>query len=307
MNHSEIERYRKRIIVIYSPDGGNGKSEIAANLAFCCARKGLRTWILDANLFAPTQDLIFGFDASCATLSEFLVDKNMQEIPFYPLDGCFGGCDHSNMYLTPANRTDPDLRFRLQEQMCSGDDDIYSRIPGAILQVLISQGIDMLIIDTHPGFEQINEVWLAMTDYLLIISRLNDLDMENLSVLLQDGNVADITQKLLVFNNVILNESRHPFQALENAIVHERFNRLKLNTKLSGDLESSNGCEGRVELYKEPILYSEKLAQYGETVVRNGLFVEHEPDDLFSLRIQHLADHIIEYGIGTGRKGNGDH
>jgi len=54
MNPKHIESLKKKILVVYSAGCGNGKSEIAANLAFSIARGGIRTWVLDANTFSVT-------------------------------------------------------------------------------------------------------------------------------------------------------------------------------------------------------------------------------------------------------------
>ena len=48
----------EKVLVVYSPAGGNGKSEIAANIAYYLAKTGYRIWLIDANTHAPTLDLI---------------------------------------------------------------------------------------------------------------------------------------------------------------------------------------------------------------------------------------------------------
>jgi cellulose biosynthesis protein BcsQ len=288
MNPSEIERFRRRIIVVYSPEGGNGKSEIAANLAYCLAKRGLRTWILDANIFAPTQDLIFQFRVPGATLSEFLLDPYPCDLPLYDLT------EHLNprlgipVYLTPSCRENSDIRFRLQQAMIHGE-DIYSKIPLAIFETFLARHIDILIIDTHPSFGELNEVWLGMTEFLLIISRMNDLDLENLKPLLNEGMVLDVTKKLVVFNNVNLDEEGHAQEAMKNTIALQRFQGGVLERDAIPDQKARQG----LEFYSEPFLYSKKLAMYGESVARSGLFVEKEPSDSFSRGIKGLSAYLL--------------
>ena len=81
MNHAAPGGCHNQMMVVYSPGGGNGKSEIAANLAYCLANYGTRTWLLDANIFAPTQDIIFNLDPTGPTFSEYLYDRRDSRYP----------------------------------------------------------------------------------------------------------------------------------------------------------------------------------------------------------------------------------
>ncbi len=201
MNAALVESLKKKILVIYSAGCGNGKSEIAANLAFSIARKGIRTWVLDANTFAPAQDFIFGVVSPGPNFSHFLIDPSMHDMPVYSLNKVFSNPHPVPLFLTPAERDNKETRFALQEAVNSGA-DIYSKIPQAVFNAMEHNKIDLLIIDTHPSFERINEVWMGMTDFLLIISRINPVDLENLKSLLKDPSVTDINRKLVVFTNV---------------------------------------------------------------------------------------------------------
>ncbi|CAM3963873.1 tyrosine-protein kinase family protein [Catellicoccus marimammalium] len=49
----------KQIIAVTSSQKGEGKSTIAANLAFTYAKEGFQTLLIDANLTSPMQDTIF--------------------------------------------------------------------------------------------------------------------------------------------------------------------------------------------------------------------------------------------------------
>ncbi|KAF1807965.1 P-loop containing nucleoside triphosphate hydrolase protein [Eremomyces bilateralis CBS 781.70] len=49
----------KKVIVVSSAKGGVGKSTIAANLALAFARRGLRTGILDTDIFGPSIPTLF--------------------------------------------------------------------------------------------------------------------------------------------------------------------------------------------------------------------------------------------------------
>jgi cellulose biosynthesis protein BcsQ len=297
MNAAQIESLKKKILVIYSAGCGNGKSEIAANLAFSIARRGIRTWVLDANTFAPAQDIIFGVASPGPTFSHFLIDPSMHEMPVYPLNKLFSNPHPVPLFLTPAERDDQKTRFALQETFNSGS-DIYSKIPEAVFKAMTHHKIDLLIIDTHPSFERINEVWMGMTEFLLLISRINPIDFENLKSLLKDSSIQDIEQKLIVFTNVQIDHSRTVSQDMENKKIVKQ---LKVLQKQFEQEPCTLGCTdppalqaGKTDIHDKAFLYSEKLALFQQASQRKGMFIDKEPGDSFSVNVERLRERVLE-------------
>ena len=297
MKAADIESLKRKILVIYSAGCGNGKSEIAANLAFSIARQGIRTWVLDANTFAPMDDYIFGYTPDGPTFSHFLIKPSIHEIPIYPMDRIYSNPQPVPLLLTHAERKDKQVRFDLQE-ILNSDMDIYSKIPEAVYKVMIKQNVDLLIIDTHPSFERINEVWMGMTDFLLIISRINPVDLKNLRALLQDPSIRDISQKMVVFTNVKIDTSRKASKDMANTTMTKVLQ--KLHRQFDQDCwvfdytNPENIPAGRTDFYERPFLYSEKLALFQQSSKRKGMFIDKEPKDSFSVNIKRLGKRIVD-------------
>ncbi len=70
----------KHIIVVASGKGGVGKSTVAANLAIALARDGLKTALVDADIFGPSIPRMFGIEDAKPDVSA-LGDKEI----FFPI------------------------------------------------------------------------------------------------------------------------------------------------------------------------------------------------------------------------------
>ncbi len=66
----------RRVIAVASGKGGVGKSTVAANLAVALSRQGLRTALVDADIFGPSVPKMFGLEDAKPEMT-VAGDKNM--------------------------------------------------------------------------------------------------------------------------------------------------------------------------------------------------------------------------------------
>ncbi len=73
----------KNIIAIASGKGGVGKSTIAANLALGLARQGAKVGIVDADIYGPSQHIMFGVEREAPGPAEFNGQRKMAPVISY--------------------------------------------------------------------------------------------------------------------------------------------------------------------------------------------------------------------------------
>jgi ATP-binding protein involved in chromosome partitioning len=73
----------KNIIAVASGKGGVGKSTVAANLALGLARQGAKVGIVDADIYGPSQHIMFGVEREAPATAEFNGQKKMAPVISY--------------------------------------------------------------------------------------------------------------------------------------------------------------------------------------------------------------------------------
>lgn len=121
----------KNIIAVASGKGGVGKSTTAANLALALAREGARVGMLDADIYGPSQGIMFG-------IAEGTRPKVRDEKFFVPIEA------HGVQVMSMAFLTDDRTPVVWRGPMVSG----------ALLQLITQtawDNLDYLVIDMPPG------------------------------------------------------------------------------------------------------------------------------------------------------------
>ncbi len=123
------ERTVRRIIAVGSGKGGVGKSTLTANLAVALARMGRKVGLVDADIYGPSQSLIFGTQGQKPVARD---DK------LVPLDNAFGV-----PVLSMGNLIEPGRAIAWRGPMAGG----------ALTQLLDAHWGDaeLLLVDLPPG------------------------------------------------------------------------------------------------------------------------------------------------------------
>lgn len=73
----------KNIIAVASGKGGVGKSTVAANLALGLVRQGAKVGLVDADIYGPSQHIMFGVESDSPSSAEFEGQKKMAPVISY--------------------------------------------------------------------------------------------------------------------------------------------------------------------------------------------------------------------------------
>ncbi|WP_439859228.1 iron-sulfur cluster carrier protein ApbC [Pseudomonas sp. MBLB4136] len=121
----------KNVIAVASGKGGVGKSTTAANLALALAREGARVGILDADIYGPSQGIMFG-------IAEGTRPEVKEQKWFVPLEA------HGVQVMSMAFLTDENTPVVWRGPMVSG----------ALIQLITQTAwndLDYLVVDMPPG------------------------------------------------------------------------------------------------------------------------------------------------------------
>src|ERR1700712_298997 len=121
----------KNIVAVASGKGGVGKSTTAANLALALAREGAKVAILDADIYGPSQGVMFGIAEGTRPLVK-------EQKWFVPIEA------HGVEVMSMAFLTDDNTPMVWRGPMVSG----------ALLQLITQTAwndLDYLVIDMPPG------------------------------------------------------------------------------------------------------------------------------------------------------------
>lgn len=184
-------------LVIHSFRGGTGKSNIAANLAYCFANMEARVGIIDIDIQSPGIHIILGFNESSQKycLNDYLMEQCSIKEAVYDVSKNFD-LPAESINLIPSRLNAEEIVKMLKEGFS------FSRLSDGFSELIEKLRLNILLIDTHPGVEEETLIALAMSDILLIILRPDEQDYLGTAITLEIAKRMEVPQIYLIANRV---------------------------------------------------------------------------------------------------------
>jgi len=187
-----------KIISVHSFRGGTGKSNSVANLATLLAADGQKVGIVDTDIQSPGIHVLFGLtdDDMPHSLNDYLWGKCEIQQAALDVTPKLGVSLRGQIYLIPSSVKAGEIARVLREGY-----DVGLLNDG--FRTLIDQiGLDVLMIDTHPGLNEETLLSIAISDALLIILRPDQQDYQGTGVTVEVARKLDVPRLLLMVNKV---------------------------------------------------------------------------------------------------------
>jgi len=185
------------VIAIHSFRGGTGKSNLTANLAYCCAMLGARVAVVDADLQSPGIHVLFGLGDSPMKycLNDYLKgDCTIR-------DAAYDVSDRFSLPLESINLIPSRLNAAAIVAMLKEGFEVQ-RLGTAISNLVKDLRLNILLIDTHPGVAEDTLLSIAMCDTLVVILRPDEQDYLGTAVTLEIAKRMEVPRKFLLANRV---------------------------------------------------------------------------------------------------------
>ncbi len=195
-----------KIISIHSFRGGTGKSNTTANIATLLAMEGYRVGVIDTDIQSPGIHILFGMDEESMTysLNDYLwgkcdiaqtaydVTKNLGDNIKGEVHIISGG----EIFLIPSSIRVGEIARVLREGYDVG------LLNDGFHKLIEELGLDVLMIDTHPGLNEETLLSIAISDTLVIILRPDQQDYQGTGVTVEVARKLEVANMVLIVNKV---------------------------------------------------------------------------------------------------------
>jgi pilus assembly protein CpaE len=155
-----------RVVTVFSPKGGSGKTVVATNLAIAAARSGLRTLLVDLDLQFGDSALTLAVTPR-ATIADLAASAG--SIDAEKLHAFISSDPQSGLAVLPAPR-------RPEEADVVGQSDLAAVLEAA------RDAYDAVVIDTGPLFDAPMLAALDQTDRLLLVCNPEVTSLKNVRI-----------------------------------------------------------------------------------------------------------------------------
>ena len=186
-----------QVVSIHSFRGGTGKSNITAGLAGALARTGAKVGIVDTDIQSPGIHVLFGMDVSNGkkALNDYLWDRCRIEEAAHDVSSAVG-LEAGRVYLIPSSLKAGEIARVLREGYDVG------RLADGFRAIGERLGLDVLLIDTHPGINEETLLSITISDTLVVVLRPDRQDFQGTAVTVDVARKLEVPEVLLVVNKI---------------------------------------------------------------------------------------------------------
>lgn len=184
-----------RVVSVHSFRGGTGKSNLTANVAVQLGQRGLHVGVIDTDIQSPGIHVVFGLAGASidASLNDFLF--GVRTIAEVAHDVTPDGVDGA-IHLIPSSVQPGEITRVLRDGY-----DAQQLVQG--LRSFVDElGLDVLLVDTHPGLGEETLLAVAISDTVLTVLRPDQQDYEGTGVLIDVAAGLEVPRTALVVNKV---------------------------------------------------------------------------------------------------------
>jgi MinD-like ATPase involved in chromosome partitioning or flagellar assembly len=187
-----------KIISIHSFRGGTGKSNTIANVAALLAAEGRRVGVVDTDIQSPGIHVLFGLAGEEIThaLNDYLWGKCDIAQTAHDVTPHLGADISGRVSLIPSSIKSGEITRILREGY-----DAQLLIRG-FRRLIEELGLDVLMIDTHPGLGEETLLSIVISHTLAIILRPDQQDYEGTGVTVEVARHLKVPRMMLIVNKV---------------------------------------------------------------------------------------------------------
>ncbi len=195
-----------KIISIHSFRGGTGKSNSTANIATILAADGLKVGVIDTDIQSPGIHVLFGLeeDEMKFSLNDYLWGKCEIQQAALDVTRHLGGNIKGQVVVIPKGQV-----FLIPSSIKAGEIARVLRegydvglLNDGFHKLIEELGLDVLMIDTHPGLNEETLLSIAISDSLAIVMRPDSQDYQGTGVTVEVARKLDVPNLVIIVNKV---------------------------------------------------------------------------------------------------------
>lgn len=186
------------IVSTHSFRGGTGKSNLTANITALLAQRGYRVGVVDTDIQSPGIHVLFGLDETAIghSLNHYLWGMCDIAQAAHDVTSRLGSPVKGKVFLIPSSIKAGEIARVLREGFDVGllNDGFQSLIDAL--------GLDVLMVDTHPGLNEETLLSISISDVLAIILRPDQQDYQGTAVTVEVARKLEVPRMLLIINKL---------------------------------------------------------------------------------------------------------